>query len=511
MAAYFIGVDSGTQSTKALLIDESGRVLGRGQESHELIPGLGPGHMEQEPTVWAEAMEHSIRAALHEAGVPGSEVVALGVSGQQHGFVPLDADGAVIRPAKLWCDTATAPEAEAIVAAAGGLAALIARTGNGLPAGFTASKIAWLRAHEPANYARLATVLLPHDYLNFHLTGVRRMEWGDASGTGLLDVRTRTWAVDIAALIDPALPGLLPPLADPAEPIGTLLPAVAARLGLSPACLVSAGGGDNMMGAIGTGNVVPGVLTVSLGTSGTVYTYSRTPVVDDEGNIAAFCDSTGGWLPLLCTMNVTVATELVKKSFGLGTVQLNAMVEAILPGSDGLMLLPYLNGERTPNVPDGTGCWLGWREGAHTAAHFARAAMEGTALGLGHGLARLRALGVAAESVRLTGGGSKSAPWRQIIADVFGCPVVCTSEPEGAALGAALQAMWAWRRESDPAASIADITAACVAVDESTACEPDKAAHGVYTELQAIHDQLSVALRPVFPAHRALAARLADQ
>lgn len=499
---YFLGIDSGTQSTKAIVVSDDGEILGRGQEQYGLIEGLGVGHKEQDPATWIAATKKAIREAIAEAKIDGTRIAGIGVSGQQHGFVPLDAVGDPIRPAKLWCDTATAAEAEEIMAANGGLDAYIRLTGNSVPAGFTASKILWMKKHEPENFAKLETVLLPHDYLNFWLTGEKKMEFGDASGTALMDVRSRQWCGQAILSIDDELPRKMPDLIHSGDVVGNLRSDVAAELGLSTECIVSAGGGDNMMGAIGTGNVSPGMVTISLGTSGTVYAFSEKPAIDSEkGEVAAFCDSTGFWLPLLCTMNVTVATEAVKKSFGLDTAALNEAAAGLAPGADGLMLLPYFEGERTPNVPDGTGVWFGYNSRTHSAGHFARAAMEGTALGLAYGFTRMREMGITAREIRVTGGGSKSAVWRQILADVFDATVVCTEEAEGAALGGAIQARWALERRANPTAPIADICARYVALDEQTRANPRPGAVALYKKMLAVHNQLSASLRPVFTEH----------
>src|SRR6185295_13456221 len=240
--------------------------------------------------------------ALRGAKAVAAEVKAIGVSGQQHGFVPLDEKGEVIRPAKLWCDTSTAEECEEIMGKLGGLKATIRVLGNAVLPGFTASKILWLKRHEPENYRRLTTVLLPHDYLNYWLTGRMAMEYGDASGTALLDVRKRKWSEAVLKAIDRDLINKLPPLIPSDQPVGHLQSSTAQTLGLNTDAIVSAGGGDNMMGAIGTGNTAPGVITASFGTSGTIYACSAKPVIDPAGEIAAFCDSTNRWLPLLCTM-----------------------------------------------------------------------------------------------------------------------------------------------------------------------------------------------------------------
>jgi xylulokinase len=251
-----------------------------------------------------------------------------------------------------------------------------------------------VKRHEPGNFRRLRTVLLPHDYLNFYLTGVPSMEYGDASGTALMDVRRREWSEEAVAAIDPGLMERLPPIHPSDEAAGHVKEDVCRRLGLDGDVLVSSGGGDNMMAAIGTGNTRPGIVTVSLGTSGTIYSYSTTPVVDPRGEIAAFCDSTNGWLPLACTMNVTVSTEAVRGLLGYGLEELEDAVERAPPGSGGLVLLPYLTGERTPNVPDGTGVLFGLNERTFRGEYMARAAMEGATMGLNYGLNRLRELGI---------------------------------------------------------------------------------------------------------------------
>src|SRR5438067_8607904 len=360
MRTLLLGIDSGTQSTKALVVDaRDGKVLASAAQEYELIPDLPPGAKEQHPHTWRDATARAIRIALRQARASGAEVKAIGVSGQQHGFVPLDSQGEVIRPAKLWCDTSTAAECDEIMEKLGGLKKTIKLLGNAVLPGFTASKILWLKKHEPKNYLQLATVLLPHDYLNYWLTGEKVMEYGDASGTALLDVKKRKWSEAAINAIDPELAGKLPPVRPSDRPAGRLQSATAKLLDLNPDVLVSAGGGDNMMGAIGTGNTRPGVITASFGTSGTIYACAEKPVVDPQGEIAAFCDSSNRWLPLLCTMNVTIATEMVRNDFQWTHERYAAEAGRIPAGCNGLLLLPYFEGERTPNVPNGTGVWLG--------------------------------------------------------------------------------------------------------------------------------------------------------
>ncbi len=480
----------------------SGRVLGTGSAGYDLIPGLPAGAKEQHPHTWREATTKAVRLALKEAKAGAGEVVAIGVSGQQHGFVPLDAKGAVIRPAKLWCDTSTTAECAEITEALGGTKAAIRATGNAVLPGFTAPKILWLKKNEPKNFARLATVLLPHDYLNFWLTGNAFMEYGDASGSALMDVRKRRWSEAAVKAIDADLARRLPALSSSDVPAGALTAATAGELGLNPGVLVSAGGGDNMMGAIGTGNTREGVVTASFGTSGTIYACAEKPVVDPRGEIAAFCDSTNHWLPLLCTMNVTVATEMVRRDFDLDHAAFEKAAAKAPAGSDGLVLLPYLEGERTPNVPDGTGVFFGVRPKTFTSAHFARATMEGVTLGMNYGLRRLAELGVKATQVRATGGGAKSKLWRQIMADIFNAEVVTLKVSEGAAYGAALQALWSWRRSKGESVSIEDITDTFVTLNRSETATPDAKRVARYAELQALQDELGRSLRPAFTQHR---------
>jgi len=503
MRALLIGIDSGTQSTKALVVDaKTGKVLGAGAVAYDLIPNLPPGAKEQHPHTWREATAKAIKRALKAAKASAAEVVAIGVSGQQHGFVPLDRNGEVIRPAKLWCDTSTAAECDEIMARLAGFNATIRKQGIAVLPGFTASKILWLKKHEPKNFSKLATVLLPHDYLNFWLTGNRVMEFGDASGTALLDVRKRKWCDATLKAIDRDLADKLPPLISSDQPAGRLQASTAKQLGLNPGVLVSAGGGDNMMGAIGTGNTRPGLVTASFGTSGTIYACSAKPVVDPLGEIAAFCDSTNRWLPLLCTMNVTVATEMVRCDFGWDFKQFDAAVAKTPPGARGLLLLPYLEGERTPNVPDGTGVYLGVNPRTFEAGCFARATMEGVTLGMNYGLRRLAQLGVKAKQIRATGGGAKSKVWRQMMADIFNAEVVTLKVSEGAAYGAALQALWCWRLQKGERVRISDITDEFVKLNTAETVEPDAKNVATYRELQEIQDETSRDLRGVFAKHR---------
>lgn len=444
---FAVGIDSGTQGTKVLVVDiRTGKVQGRGFAPHVMVPGLKPGENEQDPATWIEALEAALSIALRAAGIDAAGIVSAGVSGQQHGFVPLDRDGTVIRPAKLWNDTATTEETREIIDKLGGRDAVIEKLGLDLAVGYTASKILWFKKHEPDRFKRLATVQLPHNYLNFHLTGKLHMEHGDASGTGLMDVRRREWRAEAVEAVDAGLAEKLPALCHPSEPVGTIQKSFAAKFGLKKV-LVSSGGGDNMMAAVGTGVVTPGACTLSLGTSGTCFFFSEVPVVDPAGEIATFCDGTGGWLPLFCTLNMTGATEAVKSLLRLDNAALEILASRAPAGSKGLVFLPFLDGERVPALPKASGAFFGLDRENFETASMARAVLEGTILNLNRGFVRMRELGFDPQEVRATGGGANNRLWLQIAADILKKPIVTLRERESAAYGAAIQSIWTYGAE----------------------------------------------------------------
>lgn len=498
---YAVGIDSGTQGTKAVIVDiGTGRVLGIGYSPHVMVPGLPPGSSEQEPDSWLAAVRTSLLAALKASGIDPSAVVSIGVSGQQHGFVALDDRGLSIRPAKLWNDTSTIEETDSIIEAIGGRKEYIRKLGLGLAVGFTASKILWLKRHEPRNFARLATVLLPHNYINHYLTGRAHMEYGDASGTGLMDVRRLEWSEEAVQAVDPDLGGMLPPLSHPAEPVGLMRPEVARLFGFKRV-LVSAGSGDNMMAAIGTGNVARGICTLSLGTSGTVYSHFDRPFIDPQGEIAAFCGGTGGWLPLLCTMNVTNTTELLKGLLSLSNETLEAAASSAPPGADGLLFLPFLDGERVPALPSSEAVFFGLNRANFNQAHMARAVIEGTILNLGYGFSRMERLGLRPVEIRATGGGAKNSLWLQTVADVFRVPVVTLKENEAGAYGAALQSIWCHGLDQGRGEPIEAIASRLVARDEQV-IRPDEKNADTLTEAQDRFNRLWRGLRSEFAAQR---------
>ncbi len=490
------GIDAGTQSLKVVIYDPAGRSMVASTSAPLSLTSAADGSREQQPADWVAALQacfHAIDPSLR------SRIAALAVSGQQHGFVPLDSAGEVLAPAKLWCDTSTSAECAQIMDAVGGTARTIALAGNPVLTGYTASKLPWTKTHRPDTYARLATILLPHDYLNFVLTGQRFCEYGDASGTGWLDVRTRTWSTELLRATDPErdLTACLPRIAAPHE-LFDINPAAASTLGLPATAKVAVGGGDNMMAAIGTGCVVPGRLAMSLGTSGTLFAYADTPVVDPDGAWAAFCSSTGGWLPLICTMNCTVVTEQVAAAFGFSTREGDDHLRATSPGADGLVMLPFLNGERTPDLPLGKGVLAGLDTTNMTPAHVYRAAMEGATYSLKYGFDAFVRAGMTFERIVLTGGGSNSAEWRQLVADVFGLPVDVPAQSEGAAFGAALQALWALGKAHGDSASIAEIADRHVALEPERSTRPEPARTRAYATAYARFMRHLDALTPLY-------------
>lgn len=439
MGAQFLGLDVGTQGTKAVLVDvDAGRVIAQGAAAYGLIEGLPDGHAEQDPATWLGAVEEATGKLGDLSGVAG-----IGVSGQQHGAVLLDADRRPLRPAKLWCDTSTAAEASA----------LSAELGRSIPAGFTAPKLRWSSLHEPDLWARTRSVVLPHDYINLELTGDLFTELGDASGTGYVDPVRGDYDARAMATVAPDLESLVPPIVPAGKPAGVLTKAWATRLGLQAGTPVSAGGGDNMMSAIGAGATRPGVVVASLGTSGTIFAYSERAVVDPEGDIAAFRASSSaagpggdvGHLPLLCVMNCTEPLAEIRALTGLEHGPLTEAAARVEAGCDGMLFVPFLRGERVPNLPHATGSLRGITPGSMTPGTLYRAALEGVGLNLAHGLGRMRGLGLDVGEVRLVGGAARNPLWQSILAGLFGVPVRALREPETAAIGAALQAAGAVR------------------------------------------------------------------
>ena len=491
-----LGIDLGTQSTKALVYDpETKSILDVVQSPHDIIQ-RSDGTSEQEAGWWIAALTNCLNRL--DSGLR-RRVCAIGVSGQQHGLVPIDASGNVVHRVKLWNDTTTQAECEDITRAFGGRERLIAEVGNPMLPGYTAPKVLWLKRHEPEAYASMSRILLPHDYLNYFLTGTATAESGDASGTGFYDVYRRQWSSALLAAIDSErnLTTCLPPLLEAQGTAGHLKRSIAEQFGFPDGVCVAAGGGDNMMAAIGTGCAKPGVFTISMGTSGTLFGYADRPVVDPTGLVAAFCSSTGGWLPLVCTMNCTVATELNRALFELPLPDVDRLAGTIAPGCDGLVTLPYYSGERTPNLPRARGCIFGVTPQNYSRAHLVRSAMEAAVFALRYGQDAFTALDLAPSSIRLTGGGAKSRVWRQIVADVSGCTVTCPRVDEAAAFGAALQAWWMIEGRRGRPQPIDELVVEHVPSD-SEAIVPDVRNHQIYEGVYREYLEIIRLLTPKF-------------
>ena len=488
-----VGIDLGTQSLKVVFYDYEARMI--------MASESAPLDLYQDDSGAAEQQAHWWLNALHDAmGRVGEEVrqsaVAVGVSGQQHGFVPVSKNGEVLARVKLWCDTSTVAECDEIMEAYGGPQKCLDEVGNLVAPGFTASKIRWFSKQGGSLYEQMDSIMLPHDYLNYYLTGERCMEAGDASGTGLLNIRTREWSAEMLQAVDNQrdLAECMPPLHTEAGFIGKVSADAAAATGLPSGIPVSTGGGDNMMGAIGTGNVSAGKVTMSLGTSGTVYAYSDQPVIDPRGEIAAFWSSNGGWLPLLCTMNCTVTTELMRGLLGADIAAFEAAVSASQRGSGGVITLPFFNGERTPNLPRAKGCVVGLDSHNMKRENLLRSALEGATFALRYGVDRLGELGIDTDEIVLTGGGVGSATWRQVVADVCNAPVTVLQQDEGAGFGAALQALAALENETD----IQGLVDRHLASNEALCCEPGKSAVNFYNEAYAKYREAVDAITPLY-------------
>ena len=414
--------------------------------------------------------------------------------------MPVDAAGTVLRAVKLWCDTSTAKECKELTDAYGDTQMLLEGPGNLILPGYTASKILWFKKHHPEQYKAMAKILLPHDYINWYLTGEYTMEPGDASGTALFNITERTWDEALVKALDPDrnLLEALPRIIQAGEPAGYVTEACAEILGIPAGIIVSCGGGDNMMGAIGTGTVRNGILTMSLGTSGTIFGYSDMPIIDPEGNLAAFCSSTGGWLPLLCTMNCTVASELTRELFQKGVKDFDACAAKAPVGAEGVLMLPFFNGERTPNFPNGKGCLVGMNTDNMTEQNISRAAMESAIFGLKMGLDSFRSLGFDPSEVRLIGGGAKSPFWRQLAADILHLPVAVPAMAEAAAFGGALQALWTLQLSQGESVDLGDLTDTHIEMEKGSRCYPDKQAALKYEAVYSTYCKYVETLAPLF-------------
>jgi xylulokinase len=488
--SVLLGLDVGTGGARAVAVDESGDVVAEASSEYPLHSPR-PGWTEQDPEDWWEGAREALGKLAAEVE---DQIVGLGLTGQMHGSVFLDASGEVIRPALLWNDQRTYRQCEKITEAVG-KERLIQISGNPALTGFQAPKILWLRDEEPENYSRVARVLLPKDYIRLRLTGDYATDASDAAGTLLLDIRGRDWSGEILDALE--IPDeWMPEVYEGPESTGELNGDIAAELGLPPGIPVAAGGGDNAAAAVGVGVVEGGFLSSSVGTSGVLFAASGGFTPDPSGRIHAFCHAVPEEYHLMgVTLSAGGSLQWWRDATGRDYDELVEAASEVPPGAEGLIFLPYLSGERTPHLdPQARGAFVGLTS-RHGVAHMTRAVMEGVVYSLRESLEIMRELDILVEQVRATGGGARSALWRQLQADVYGVPIHRTTVDEGPAHGAALL--------SGVATGVyGDVYEACSTVrlrEEVT--EPER---------KEIYEELYEVFRSLYPVTRSAMHRLTD-
>jgi xylulokinase len=493
MRRLFLGIDVSTTGAKALLIDETGAVAASATTPLTLQTPR-PLWSEQDPREWWKGTSASIRQALAEAGASGADVAAVGLTGQMHGLVLLDANHEVLRPAILWNDQRTAAECAEMETRVG-RTALVREVGNVALTGFTAPKILWVRNHEPEVYRKARLVLLPKDYVRLRLTGEAAMDKADGSGTILFSLAARTWSKRVLEALE--IPReWLPRTFEGPEPTGAVTSDAAAETGLAAGTPVVAGGGDQAAGAVGAGAVRPGVVSLTLGTSGVIFATTESALVEPEGRLHAFCHAVPGkWHFMGVTLSAAGSlqwyrdTLTPKESFA----EIVAEAEQAPAGSEGVLFAPYLSGERTPHPdPLARGSFVGLTL-RHQRAHLTRAVLEGVAFSMKDCFGLLQGAGLGAvKEVRIAGGGAKGALWRKIVASALGLPMLTVNSTEGAAYGAALlggTGVGAW-----PSVEAAcDATVAVTGRDE-----PVAEWAGTYESLYPRYRGLYKALKPTY-------------
>ena len=447
MQKLVVGVDVGTGGTRAVVVDENGRVLASATAEHEPFASPQIGWAEQSPEDWWRAASVAVRRALADAAVGGDQIACVGFSGQMHGAVMLDASGEVVRPALIWCDVRTEKECQQLTEKIGA-EALIRLTCNPALPNFTLTKLLWVRENEPENWKRVRSVMLPKDYVRFRLTGVKATDVADASGTLMLDVAHRQWSHEVlqATGIEESL---LPRLFESSEICGKVSAEGAAATDLREGTPVVAGAGDQAAGAVGMGIVAPGAVSATIGTSGVVFAATDCPALDAKGRLHTFCHAVPGrWHVMGVTQAAGLSLRWFRDRFGTGAGNngtdsyelLTAEAAAVPPGSDGLLWAPYLMGERTPHLDPKARAALIGLTASHTRGHVVRAILEGVAFSLRDSFTLFAEMGVPVRNIRLGGGGARSQLWRQIQADIYGREVEVLEAEEGAAYGAAILA-----------------------------------------------------------------------
>jgi xylulokinase len=491
---YLLGLDISTTGAKALLIDAAGGVIGSATSPLALSTPR-PLWSEQDPAGWWAGMAASIRRLLAEQNVAGSDIAAIGLTGQMHGLVLLDAHGAVLRPAILWNDGRTQAQCDDMRARIG-RDRLIQITGNDALTGFTAPKVLWVQQNEPAIYAKARHILLPKDYIRFKLTGDYAMDKADGAGTILFDLQARHWSPEVLnALEMPA--SWLPPTFEGPEVTGVVSAAAAVETGLAAGTPVVGGGGDQAAQAVGVGAVEPGIVALTLGTSGVVFATTPSALIEPEGRLHAFCHAVPGrWHFMGVMLSAAGSLQWYRDNLAPGVPfdDLTAEAVGVPPGSEGLLFLPYLTGERTPHPdPLARGAWVGLTI-RHSRPHLTRSVLEGVAFGIKDSFTLIQGAGLGGiEQVRVSGGGAKSGLWRQIMADVLGAELVTVNTTEGAAYGAALLA-------AVGAGLHKTVDEACQATIQITGRTRPGPAAAAYADLYPLYRALYPALQDQFRA-----------
>jgi xylulokinase len=492
-ASFWLGIDVGTGGTRALLIDQRGQVRHGFTAPHEGMRMEKPLWAEQRPENWWGAAQAAIRGVLAEAGASGAQVRGIGLSGQMHGCTMLDAANEVIRPALIWCDQRSQPQVDWINKTIQ-RENVLRWTANPVLTGFTLPKLLWVRDHEPHHFERLRRLLLPKDYLRFQLTGEYASDVSDASGTALFDVANRRWSAEMIAAIgiDAAA---LPRVYESPEITGAVNASAAAATELKEGTPVVAGAGDQAASAVGNGIVEPRIASCTLGTSGVVFVHQESPAYDPLGRVHTFCHAVpGAWHAMGVTQGAGLSLQWFRNQLAPGSDYdvLTAEAAQSPPGAHGLFWLPYLMGERTPHLdPTARGAWIGFTA-RHTRADMIRSLLEGVSFSQKDCLAIIEEMGAPVECVRLSGGGARSAFWRQMLADVFDCRVATLASQEGSAHGAALLAMAG-------TGAFSSVIEACRTTAQETATIAPRAKEArIYSESYEVFRSLYHALKPFY-------------
>jgi xylulokinase len=485
-----LGVDVGTGGTRAVLIDREGRVLASFASEHAAIHSEHIGWAEQDPDDWWRAAREAIAGAMAASELTGAEIEAVGLTGQMHGCVMLDAEGKVLRPALIWCDQRTQPQCDWLTEKLG-FERLIELTCNPALPNFTLTKLLWVREHQPEIFAKIAHVLCPKDYVRYRLTGEFAMDMQEASGTLLLDVAHRRWSVEVAETAGIPL-AWLPRLFEGPEICARISAAGASATGLAAGTPVAAGAGDQGAGAVGMGILAPGSVSATIGTSGVVFAATDSPIKDRLGRLHTFCHAAPGrWHVMGVTNGAGLSLRYFRDTFAAGSnyEELTALAAKVPAGSDGLMWAPYLFGERTPHLdPEARAAFVGITA-SHTQGHFVRAVLEGVAFSLRDTFTLFGELGVPVKAIRLGGGGARGPLWRQIQADVYGHSVELLEAEEGGAFGAALLAgtgIGAWGSVEAACAATVRVAETIAPTDAGVMDEAYKKYRRVYPALRAI-------------------------